>query len=165
LLFGFNIRLVFILPYLSHFFTAFWSVVFTQLFSIEFCYHFFYFSSVICLLIAFYALVMCLSVFRDRRMKQNKSGQKKCKKNQNIRGYRGINTGTRVKQHGPCWKASGKRKTAQVSGSTRAPVLINTARVEKQGERSKTTQDSGSTRAPVFINTARVEWPGAFLLI
>ena len=63
-------------------------------------------------------------------MKQNKSGQKKYK-NQNIRGYRGINTG---------------------------------ARVEKPVESAKKTQNSGSTRAPVFINTAYVEWSGAWLI-
>ena len=43
--------------------------------------------------------------------------------------------------------------------STRAPVCINTARVEKPSERVKITQDSESTRAPVCINTARVDWP------
>src|ERR1043165_8254172 len=107
---------------------------------------------------------MCLSVFRVIRIKQDKSGQKKCK-NQNMGGYRCINTGPRVNQHGPCPKATRKRKKTKVSESTRALVLINTARVEKQVESAKSTQDSGSTRAPVFINTARVEWPGAWFYI
>ena len=43
--------------------------------------------------------------------------------------------------------------------STRAPVCINTARVEKPPERAKIAKVRASTRAPVCINTARVDGP------
>ena len=115
---------------------SFWSLFFTRIFSIEFRHIFFYLSSGICHFIAFYALVMCLSIFRVKRIKQDKSGKKKCK-NQNMGGYRCINTDPLVNQHGACRKATRKRKKTKVSESTRAPVLINTARVEKPVESAK----------------------------